>query len=161
MYIHAHVYVYVSNVGIVVCMCALHFSIWCMCTSICCFAENEAVYYMYPAFQFSRLGIWCPALFVCVFVCWSVCVGCGWAGFLSLSWLVCYTHVFPCTLYSGAFYRTPWNDDTFGCTKHPVCMCTPQPLKSGHLTNQDTVFCPKGVQIRDTDMYVPLYHTAQ
>ena len=35
---------------------------------------------------------------VCVCVCWSVCVGCeGGAGFLSvLSWVVCYTHVFPC-----------------------------------------------------------------
>ena len=29
------------------------------------------------------------------------------------------------------------------------CLCTTQPLKSGHLTNQDTFFCPKGVRIRE------------
>ena len=33
-------------------------------------------------------------------------------------------------------------------------MCTFQPLKSGHLTNQDTVFCPKGVLIRETPLTV-------
>ena len=41
-----------------------------------------------PPSQLSRLGIRCPALFVCVCVCWSVCVGLFvlgvWgAGFLS------------------------------------------------------------------------------
>ena len=35
-------------------------------------------------------------------------------------------------------------------------MCTLQPLKSGHLTNKDTFFCPKDVRIRE----VPLYWTS-
>ena len=30
-----------------------------------------------------------------------------------------------------------------------LCLCTSQPLISGHLTNKDT-FCPKGVQFRET-----------
>ena len=32
------------------------------------------------------------------------------------------------------------------------CLCTIQPLKSGHLTNQDTFFCPKGVRIREVPL---------
>jgi hypothetical protein len=65
------------------------------------------------------------------------------------------THtVLVCAL---VYYNVQWNSlmrtlkndtqDTFGCPKHPVCLCTLQPPKSGHLTNKDTLFCPKSVWI--------------
>ena len=36
-------------------------------------------------------------------------------------------------------------------------LCTIQSLKSGHLTNQDTSFCPKGVLIREASQYIHLH----
>ena len=33
-------------------------------------------------------------------------------------------------------------------------LCTLQPLKSGHLTNRDTFFCPKCVQIREVPLNI-------
>ena len=68
-----------------------------MRTSISCTCWHAAKDFNPPS-HLSRMGIRCLALFVCVCVRWSVCVGCGGgAGFLSplsvLSWLVCYTRV--------------------------------------------------------------------
>ena len=40
------------------------------------------------------------------------------------------------------------------------CLCTIQPLKSGHLTNQDTFFCPKGVRIREVPTVLPFWSMA-
>ena len=34
-----------------------------------------------------------------------------------------------------------------------VYLCILQPLKSGHLTNRDTSFCPKGVRIREVPLH--------
>ena len=52
-----------------------------------------------PPPQFSRLGTLCPTLVACLFVSWDG----GFLGFfllLSVSLLVCYTHIIPCTCRS-------------------------------------------------------------
>ena len=86
----------------------------------------------------------------------------------------------PNTMLASLHYN-PWNQDTFGCPKHPSVITTPeirtvpntlwisvittleirtvpntlasaqlQPLKSGHLTNQDNLSCPKRVLITES-----------
>ena len=55
--------------------------------------------------------------------------------------------------------RTPHKQDTFGCRKNPVCVCTLQPLKSRHLTHKDAFFCLKGVRIREIPMCVFVHHS--
>ena len=44
--------------------------------------------------------------------------------------------------------------DDFFKTAILNCQVHIQPLKSGHLTNQDTFFCPKGVLIREVPLCV-------
>ena len=68
--------------------------------------------------------------------------------------------------------RTPWNEDTLinrihlavqNTLSQTPCLCTYiarlQFLKSGHLTNKDTFFCPKGVQIREVPLYILYSYT--
>ena len=57
------------------------------------------------------------------------------------------TEVTAHTLIKTTFFCS---EDTFV----PYFVYTIQPQKSGHLTNQDTSFCPKGVQIRGVPLYI-------
>ena len=55
--------------------------------------------------------------------------------------------------------RTPWNEDISISRTHlaaPVCVHY-NPWKSGHLTNQDTFFCRKGVWVREVPLCIFLY----
>ena len=58
--------------------------------------------------------------------------------------------------------RTPWNEDTSINRTHLAVpnTCLLWPLKkSGHLTNTDTFFRSKGVQIREIPLYTCTYDT--
>ena len=53
---------------------------------------------------------------------------------------------------------TPWNEDIFfnqDTTHSPsyIEQCTKLPLKWGHLLNQDTLSCPKGIRNRGVSLY--------
>ena len=55
-----------------------------------------------PPSQFSRLGIQVSLAIICLFV-WAMV---GWVAlpFFSLFKLMCYAHVFPCTMYMHAYH---------------------------------------------------------
>ena len=59
--------------------------------------------------------------------------------------------------YSGETDWTPWNKDTsinrtLFAVSNATFVYNLTPEKSGHLTNQDTFFYPKGVQIREVPL---------
>ena len=91
-----------------------------------------------------------PSLSVLLILCWSVCalwvyIVC-WVYidflpfFSSATTTFCYTRVFSC-IYTVKLGKSEINN-TYGCPKHPPCVQSLQPLKSGHLTS---TFCHMSV----------------
>ena len=121
------------------------------------FFEFKSCYQSHPIYQSDHFNISSdsvtPPLFIqSIFITWSQVWQILYLVPNMLS-LPNYTFLNFSTVCNHVEKRVQWNLSNDGTLmtllSQMPCLCTIQPLKSGHLTNQDTFFCSKGVQIRE------------